>query len=356
MGILSKQLVIREIGTIPSNTLENPRGNQEIQAITSRSGKTTQDPIMPSQEEYQESLKETSNEKSIDDVPPEKVTIDKLLEHVPYPQQLRKEKKMFRELRKYVQSNKCKDNEKSSKFIIKECKAIFQKFDIPEKLGDSGSITVPCSFNNSKIYQALADTGIAENIPVNIDKFTFSADFIILEMKENDKIPIILGRTFQRTTSFEFQMQTNTYSLRIGDDRITLNNQLGLDLTCPSIKYMETRVEEEFDEFLLMDINEFVYEIKEENRDDEFEELENDEMNELMGNEHEPITDKLRINHSLKSPPKLELKELPSHLEYSFLKDDSELPAIISSELPKDQKEQLLDVLKKSKGLFLENL
>ncbi|XP_071704562.1 uncharacterized protein [Rutidosis leptorrhynchoides] len=412
LGILSKQLAIRKTETLPSNTLENPRRNQEIQAISTRSGKTTQDPIMPSQEENQESLRETSNEKSIDDTPAKKATppkIDEPLEPIPYPQQIRKEKQqkrlencanMFNQINvnillidflkenphygkglKTLLSNKGKDAEKSSMFIIKKCKAIFQKYDTPEKLGESGSITVSCSFNNSRIHQALADTGsrinlmpyslykrlglgeltptrmsiclvdssfnypmgIAENIPVKIDKFTFPANFVILELKENDKIPIILGRPFLRTAAFEFQMQTNTYSLGIGNDRITLNNQLELDLTYPTIKYVETCIEEEFDEFLLMDINEFVCEIKEENLDDEFEELMKDEMNELIEEEHEPITDELRIQHSLEAPPKLELKESPSHLEYVFLKDNSELPVIISSELSKNQKEQLLD-------------
>ncbi|XP_071739904.1 uncharacterized protein [Rutidosis leptorrhynchoides] len=304
---------------------------------------------------------------------------------------LLKENPHYGKCLKTLLSNKGKDAEKSSRFIIKECKDIFQKYDMPKKLGDSGSITIPCSFNNSRIYQALADTSasinlmpyslykrlgpgeltptrmsiyladssfnypmeIAENIPVKINKYTFPADFIVLEMKENDNIPIILDQPFLRTAAFEFQMQTETYSLGIGVDRITLNNQLELDLTFPTIKYVEACIEEEFDEFLLMDIDEFVCEIKEENLDDEFEELMKDEINELIEEEHEPITDELRIKHSLEAPPKLELKELP-HLEYVFLKDNSELPVIISSELSKDKKEQLLEVLKKHRKASLE--
>ncbi|XP_071687914.1 uncharacterized protein [Rutidosis leptorrhynchoides] len=421
LGTLSKQLAIRETGTLPSNTLENPRGSLEIQAITTRSGKTTQDPVMPNQEENHEPLKETSNEEIVSNTP-SKTTAPpkhvKPLEPIPYPQQLRKAKQQkrledfanmfnkinvniplidllkenphYRKCLKTLLSNKGKDVENSSRFIIKECKDIFQKFDIPEKLGDAGSITVPCSFNDSKIYQALADMGaiinlmpyslykrlglgeltptrmsicladssfnypmgIAENIPVKIDRFTFLADFVVLEMKENDKIPIILGRPFLRTAAFEFQMQTKTYSLGIGDNRITLNNHLELDLTCPMIKYVETCIEEEFDEFLSMDIDEFLFEIKEENLNDEFAELMKDEMNELIEEEHEPITDELRIKHSLEAPPKLELKELPSHLEYVFLKDNFEFPVIISSELSKNQKDQLLEVLKKHKKAF----
>jgi len=52
---------------------------------------------------------------------------------------------------------------------------------------------------------------------------------------------------------------------------------------------------------------------------------------------------------SLETPPTLELKELPSHLEYAYLGEDSQLPVIISSELTKDEKERLLCVLKAHK-------
>ncbi|GJS50595.1 reverse transcriptase domain-containing protein [Tanacetum coccineum] len=38
--------------------------------------------------------------------------------------------------------------------------------------------------------------GIAENVIVKIDKFVFPVDFVVLDMKEDRKIPIILGRPF----------------------------------------------------------------------------------------------------------------------------------------------------------------
>ena len=36
--------------------------------------------------------------------------------------------------------------------------------------------------------------GIVENVLVKIDKFTLPVDFIILEMEEDNELPIILGR------------------------------------------------------------------------------------------------------------------------------------------------------------------
>ncbi|GJS71868.1 reverse transcriptase domain-containing protein [Tanacetum coccineum] len=41
--------------------------------------------------------------------------------------------------------------------------------------------------------------GIAENMLVEVGKFTFPADFVILEIEEDSKVPLILGRPFLHT-------------------------------------------------------------------------------------------------------------------------------------------------------------
>nr|GEW38633.1 reverse transcriptase domain-containing protein [Tanacetum cinerariifolium] len=51
----------------------------------------------------------------------------------------------------------------------------------------------------------------------------------------------------------------------------------------------------------------------------------------------------------IEEPPKLELKELPSHLEYAFLEETDKLPVIIAKDLKDDEKEALLKVLKSHK-------
>ncbi|GJY55860.1 hypothetical protein Tco_0454975 [Tanacetum coccineum] len=52
---------------------------------------------------------------------------------------------------------------------------------------------------------------------------------------------------------------------------------------------------------------------------------------------------------SIKEPPELELKDLPSHLEYAFLEGTDKLPVIISKELKNEEKAALLKVLKSHK-------
>ncbi|XP_076933639.1 uncharacterized protein LOC143599611 [Bidens hawaiensis] len=48
---------------------------------------------------------------------------------------------------------------------------------------------------------------------------------------------------------------------------------------------------------------------------------------------------------SLECPPKVELKELPSHLKYAFLEDNETLLIIIASNLEEDQEKAFVKVL-----------
>nr|GEZ49457.1 reverse transcriptase domain-containing protein [Tanacetum cinerariifolium] len=56
-----------------------------------------------------------------------------------------------------------------------------------------------------------------------------------------------------------------------------------------------------------------------------------------------------KAKSSIEEPPKLELKELPSHLKYAFLEETNKLPVIIAKDLKDDEKEALLKVLKSHK-------
>ncbi|GKG12656.1 hypothetical protein Tco_0346893, partial [Tanacetum coccineum] len=55
------------------------------------------------------------------------------------------------------------------------------------------------------------------------------------------------------------------------------------------------------------------------------------------------------IKSSIDDPLKLELKDLPSHLEYAFLEGTDKLPVIISKELKDEEKVALLKVLRSHK-------
>ncbi|GJU57310.1 reverse transcriptase domain-containing protein [Tanacetum coccineum] len=59
---------------------------------------------------------------------------------------------------------------------------------------------------------------------------------------------------------------------------------------------------------------------------------------------------------SVDEPPELELKDLPSHLEYSFLEGTNKLPVIIAKNLKDEEKERLIKVLKSHKQSITRKL
>ncbi|GJU17558.1 reverse transcriptase domain-containing protein [Tanacetum coccineum] len=138
---------------------------------------------------------------------------------------------------KELVSNKHKLEQISSAFLSDESSAMIQN-KVPPKLGDPGSFLIPCIFSKAFSCNALADLGasinrmpyslyaklsletlkptkmrvrladwsfqhpigIAENMLVEVGEFTFLVDFVILEMKEDSKVHLILGRAFLHTS------------------------------------------------------------------------------------------------------------------------------------------------------------
>ncbi|GJR96020.1 putative reverse transcriptase domain-containing protein [Tanacetum coccineum] len=62
--------------------------------------------------------------------------------------------------------------------------------------------------------------GIAENVLVGIGKFVFLVDFIILDMPEDIKVPLILGRPFLSTARTKIDVYKRKITLRVGEEKI----------------------------------------------------------------------------------------------------------------------------------------
>ncbi|GJX96114.1 putative reverse transcriptase domain-containing protein [Tanacetum coccineum] len=62
--------------------------------------------------------------------------------------------------------------------------------------------------------------GIAENVLVGIGKFIFPVDFIILDMPEDVKVPLILGRLFLSTSHAKIDVFKRKITLRVGEEKI----------------------------------------------------------------------------------------------------------------------------------------
>nr|GEX61869.1 retrovirus-related Pol polyprotein from transposon TNT 1-94 [Tanacetum cinerariifolium] len=61
------------------------------------------------------------------------------------------------------------------------------------------------------------------------------------------------------------------------------------------------------------------------------------------------LAEETKAKSSVEKPPELELKELPSHLEYAFLEESNKLPVIIAKDLKDVEKEALIKILKSHK-------
>ena len=59
----------------------------------------------------------------------------------------------------------------------------------------------------------------------------------------------------------------------------------------------------------------------------------------------EVLEPEVKLKGEEKEVPKVELKALPSHLQYAYLGSNSSYPVIMSSSLNEDQQRRLLDVL-----------
>ncbi|GKC93995.1 hypothetical protein Tco_1159437 [Tanacetum coccineum] len=185
---------------------------------------------------------------------------------------------------------------------------------------------------------------------VEVGKFTFPADFVILEMEEDSKVPLILRRTFFHTADAVIRVKQKQLNLRVGTERMifhidyAMKHSYSNDDTCFSIDVIDEILEEDFDA-LLDEGSEILHSIEgtilEEKLFVEFYEfmaMTADENYESESDTEEPPFDKItfntdyKIKTSFEEPPTdFELKPLPDNLKYVFLEEPSFLPVIISS-------------------------
>ncbi|GJW55907.1 reverse transcriptase domain-containing protein [Tanacetum coccineum] len=206
---------------------------------------------------------------------------------------------------------------------------------------------------------------------VEVGKFTFPADFVILEIEEDSKVPLILGRPFLHTADAVIRVKQKQLNLGVGTERMIFNiysvmkHSYSNDDTYFSIDVINEILEEDFNALLdegskiLHSIEGTLLEDEIFVEFDEFIAMTTDENSDFESDIEDPPFEKITINTdykiktSLEDPPTdLELKPLPDNMEYVFLEEPSFLPVIISSQLSKENKNKLIYVLKKHKQAF----
>ncbi|GJV72631.1 reverse transcriptase domain-containing protein [Tanacetum coccineum] len=75
-------------------------------------------------------------------------------------------------------------------------------------------------------------TGIAEDVLVLVGKFTFPADFVVVDYDVDTRVPLILGRPFVRTAHALVDVHGEELTLRVGDEKLineTEKNKSSID-------------------------------------------------------------------------------------------------------------------------------
>ncbi|GJS91866.1 reverse transcriptase domain-containing protein [Tanacetum coccineum] len=145
-------------------------------------------------------------------------------------------------------------------------------------------------------------------MPVEVGEFTFLADFVILEMEEDSKVPLILGRPFLHTTDAVIRVKQKQLNLGVGTERMIFNMDSAIkhsysnDDTCFSIDVIDEIFEEDFDA-LLEEGSKILHSIKgtflEEEiffEFDKFIAMASNENYDSKSNEEEPKFEKITIN------------------------------------------------------------
>lgn len=65
--------------------------------------------------------------------------------------------------------------------------------------------------------------GIVEDAMVKIEKFVILVDFVILEMPEDEEIPLILGRLFLETERCMIGIEEGTMTLNVYDEELKID-------------------------------------------------------------------------------------------------------------------------------------
>ncbi|GJR25194.1 hypothetical protein Tco_0973721 [Tanacetum coccineum] len=215
---------------------------------------------------------------------------------------------------KELVSNKHKLEQISSAFLSDESSAIIQN-KIPPKLGDPEKDNkVPLNLGRPFLHTADAVIRVKQkqlNLGVGTERMTFSIDSAMKHSYSNDD-------TCFRIDAIDEILEEDFDDLFDDGSNILYSIEGTL---------LEDQIFAEFDEFMAMNIEENP-ESDSHKKETPFEKITFDTDYKIKKSIDEPLTD-------------LELKPLPDHLEYAFLKERSFLLVIISSQLSEQKKARL---------------
>nr|GEV11629.1 reverse transcriptase domain-containing protein [Tanacetum cinerariifolium] len=324
-------------GTLPSNTVTNLK--EDLKGITTRSGNEYQGPTIPTTSAFPPKVVERETELSLHELTPSLMTLE---------------------------------------------------------LADR-SISLPI--------------GVTEDVFVKVGKFHFLANFVVVNFDADPRVPLILGRSFLKTGRALIDVYAGELTLRVNNEAVTFNLDQTLrysanynDMTMNRIDVIDMACEEYSQEvlgfsdvsgnptpyydpiistfsptltpfgdsdFLLEEVDAFLafeddptsskvdhsyYDMKGDIlileaflNDDPSLPPPNQGMYFPQAQKELKICEAKNDKSSIDEPPKVELKDIPLHIEYIFLEGDDKLPVIIAKDLSIEEKVALIKVLKSHK-------
>nr|GEU76323.1 retrovirus-related Pol polyprotein from transposon 17.6 [Tanacetum cinerariifolium] len=254
------------------------------------------------------------------------------------------------------------------------CGVLLKK--LPEKLRDPGKFLIPCDFPGMAECLALADlgasinlmpfsvwkrislpdltpmcmtleladhsisrpVGVAEDVHVKVGSFHFSSDFVVVDFNVDPRVPLILGRSFLKTEKALIDVFEGSYGFFdiISSGNPTLFYDPIVSTNSPTLTPFENSdflLEERSTHFLLLEafLNDYPL-LPPPNQRNYLPKV----RKELK------ICEAKSDKSSVDEPPVVELKDLPPHLKYEFLKGKDKLPVIITKGLSVEEKTALI--------------
>jgi hypothetical protein len=184
-------------------------------------------------------------------------------------------------------------------------------------------------------------SGIAEDVLVKVDKFMFSIDFVVMDIDEDDDVPLILGRGFMKTARMMIDIDDGIMKVRVQDEEVSFNLWEAMKHSNDKGACFKLDATEE----AILDARKQVH------KPSPLEQALTEAFTDLDPNNEQEVEDWLKALDALEevspleanveelkdeSKPvetKLELKTLPAHLKYVFLEEDGNKPVIISNSL-----------------------
>nr|GEZ71762.1 reverse transcriptase domain-containing protein [Tanacetum cinerariifolium] len=249
--------------------------------------------------------------------------------------------------------------------------------------------------------------GIAKDVSFKVGVFHFPADFVVVDFEPDPRVPLILRRCFLKTGRALIDVHKGELTLRIGNEAITYNldqtvrysanyNQMTankidviyeeysqevlgffdviasgnptphddpiVSTTSPTLTPFgdsDFLLFEEADAFLSLEddlnspkINPFYYDpegdillLEAILNSKPLPPFPNHEQYLPSFKKELKVCEAKTVKSFVDEPPEVELKDLPSHLEYAFLEGDNKLPTIIAKELGDEEKSALIKIL-----------